>query len=97
MTAVELMTNLRNENVELWRDGERLRFRAPEGVLTPTRREAIVAWRDEIIVALRQPTRRTQRCEACLPTNWIDAPANEGRIRTTCRICGRFIGYRPAA
>lgn len=97
MTAGELVSRLRNENVELWLDGDRLRFRAPEGALTAAWREAIAARRGEIIAALRSPTGRSQRCESCLPANWIDGPPSSGRIRTTCRICGRFIGYRPAA
>ncbi len=30
------------------------------------------------------------------PANYIDVPLStpDGRIRTTCRICGKWIGYR---
>ncbi|ADB19098.1 hypothetical protein Psta_4454 [Pirellula staleyi DSM 6068] len=27
--------------------------------------------------------------------NWLDHPAKDGQIRTTCRQCGCFLGYRP--
>ncbi|MBX3421541.1 MAG: hypothetical protein KF752_08295 [Pirellulaceae bacterium] len=32
------------------------------------------------------------------PENYIEgrAPNRPGWIRTTCRVCGRFIGYRPS-
>ena len=30
-----------------------------------------------------------------LTENWVDEPAVAGKIRTHCKICGDFIGYRP--
>lgn len=36
------------------------------------------------------------RCKPqCYPRDWLDAPAVKGNIRTICRLCGTFIGYRP--
>ena len=30
-----------------------------------------------------------------LTENWVNEPAAAGKIRTHCKICGDFIGYRP--
>lgn len=29
------------------------------------------------------------------PENYVDEPPVAGKIRTHCKICGDFIGYRP--
>lgn len=31
------------------------------------------------------------------PKNWIDEPPKNGMIRTHCKVCGEFVGYRPAS
>lgn len=43
MNVPDLLTDLRQRGVHLWADGDQLRFRAPQGVLTAEDREQLVA------------------------------------------------------
>ena len=57
MTAAQLLAELRRLDVELWADGERLRYRAPPGVLTDALRRTLRARRLELIDVLGSDTR----------------------------------------
>jgi amino acid adenylation domain-containing protein len=54
MTAGELLAYLRKRGVELWADGDRLRYNAPKGVLTPFLRTELAECKSEILNILRQ-------------------------------------------
>lgn len=98
MKVDNLLQQLADLGVNLYLEGDRLRFRAPEGALTPDIRAAIGARRTMIINQLqgRSPAGGRPRCIYCNWRNWVDELPKNGRIRTTCGDCGRFIGYRPA-
>lgn len=97
MIAEAILRRLAERNVELYLEGDRLRFRAPAGVLTDDLRAGIAEHRTEIIGLLR-PRPAVAICEKCITCDrrdWVDEPVREGRIRTHYGRCGRFIGYRP--
>jgi len=89
----ELFGQLEDRNVHLYLDANLLRYRAPAGALTDQLREGITSHRSEIVTRLAASPR--PRCTSCELRHWVDAPPKDGRIRTTCGVCGRFIGYRP--
>ena len=97
MNTDELLAQLSRENITLYLDGDQLHFRAKQGALTNDKRAAIAEHRDEIIRRLAaKPGRATGSCNGyCDKRNWVDDAVNSSLIRTTCRICGKFIGYRP--
>ena len=53
MTGADVLTRLRAAGVEVWLDGESLRYRAAPGVLTPERLDWLRAHRDALVEALR--------------------------------------------
>lgn len=92
MTAAEAIDALSKMGVSVdCPSPGRIRLTVPVGDV-PT--EAVALARDykpELIDLL------TQSCQPHnKPENYIDAPApnRPGWIRTTCRVCGRFIGNR---
>lgn len=101
MTLDEIFLTLERTGIRLWLEGDRLRYRAPRDVMTEQVRSAIRAHRSAIIARLRLGQRKSTpepaQCSACDCRDWIDAPSQEGWIRTTCGRCGAFIGYRPAS
>ena len=54
MTALELLSNLSSKDIEIWADGDRLRYNAPKGALTPDFRKELAAHKSEILALLRQ-------------------------------------------
>ena len=98
MNIGKFLRDLRARDISIYLDGETLRFRAPAGALTTTLRDLVSRHRGEIICQLRDapsPEMGRRKCTICIPDNWRDEQSRNGRIRTTCRACGRFIGYRP--
>ena len=52
MTTADLLERLRQLDVRLWTEGDRLRFNAPEGILTAELRSELAARKREIIEVL---------------------------------------------
>jgi amino acid adenylation domain-containing protein/non-ribosomal peptide synthase protein (TIGR01720 family) len=53
-TIEEFLSYLRSLDVKLWADGDRLRYSAPEGTLTPTLRAEVVERKAEILTFLHK-------------------------------------------
>jgi tubulysin polyketide synthase-like protein len=61
MSAPELLSDLLARGVQVWRDGDLLRYRAPKGTLTDADRASIRAHKAELLRAL-------VTCTSC---NWL--------------------------
>ena len=63
MSVSDLVQAAAARGVELWFEGDRLRFRAPKGALTPEQRNDLVARRADVLTYLReQAARATTTC-----------------------------------
>ncbi|HKP12635.1 MAG TPA: condensation domain-containing protein, partial [Blastocatellia bacterium] len=60
MTIANLMSHLQNLDVRLWIEGDRLRYSAPEGALTPALRAELAERKSEVLAFLRQATTAAQ-------------------------------------
>ncbi len=101
MNIEQLLADLARNQVVIHLDGDRLRYRAPEGAITDDMRAVICEHRLAIIDQLQgsvpSHTTCSGKCVTCDTRDWQDHPPKRGRILTTCKRCGRFIGYRPAS
>ena len=61
MTGADVLIRLRAAGVEVWLDGESLRYRAAPGVLTPERLDWLRAHRDALVEGLRNRGHRDAR------------------------------------
>ena len=92
MTAETLLADLSARGVIVTVARDTIQLDAPSGVLTD---DDVVVLRDHKSSVLESLRSRCQPHNK--PENSVDAaaPNRPGWIRTTCRVCGRFIGYRP--
>ncbi|MEC4813807.1 MAG: amino acid adenylation domain-containing protein, partial [Scytonema sp. PMC 1069.18] len=56
MTLVEFLNNLSAQKIELWVEGDKLRYRAPQEALSPTLLSEIKKYKEEIILLLQKRT-----------------------------------------
>src|SRR4249920_490099 len=75
MTLVELLSTLRTRDINLWAEGERLRYSAPSGALTPDIREELSKYKANLLAFLSE-TERVRRVTRA-PINRI---SREGKL-----------------
>jgi pyochelin synthetase len=63
VTAGDIIAELEQVGLHLWEDDGKIRFRGPEGAMTPERRALIAGRRDEVVRALRERTGQAVRSE----------------------------------
>src|SRR5262245_27401359 len=54
MTLVELLSTLHNHDIDVWADGERLRYSAPSGAITPDIREELAKHKADLLTFLNE-------------------------------------------
>ena len=61
MSVTDLLRELEDQNIELWFEGDRLRFRAPKGVLSAELKARLAAQRSEVVAKLRSDAAGTEK------------------------------------
>jgi hypothetical protein len=86
MTPTDLLTELSCRGVMLEAKGNRLRYRAPQGILTPELRQALAEHKTSILRLLSAPPADVlsaapcARCGSRERWQWLDG-------RLPCRVC----------
>ena len=70
MTGAEILTYLQLQGVELWVEGDHLRYRAPKGLMTPLLLSALTSNKQEIVAALRQDNGSDENRQQSLGNNF---------------------------
>ena len=91
MTLVELLSTLRARDINVWADGERLRYSAPSGALTPDIREELVKHKADLLTFLNE-TDRVQRVTRA-PITKISARSKTPALHQPETV----VVYRPTA
>jgi amino acid adenylation domain-containing protein len=72
MTIIQFLSDLRRLNINLWVEGDRLRYSAPQGTLTPALKTELSERKVEILNLLCQTTATPATCQPLLPTSRND-------------------------
>jgi TubC N-terminal docking domain len=95
MTPGEILMQMQQMGVELWVDGQRLRYRALRGVLTPTLRDLLLAHKSTLIEALS--VEAWEERLAIMATDDVQAtitpagPHEPPQVGEQCLTCGRHL------
>src|SRR5436190_1639459 len=67
MKVLDFLTMLRDQDIQVWADGERLRCSAPAGALRPELRDELRQRKDDILNFLRSAGSLTRQPRAIIP------------------------------
>jgi len=76
-----VLTSLRKNGIELWAEGDSLRYRAPKGVVTSTIRAALEVYKPDLLTLLTAQAQRACTCEPIVGAAYVS-----GR-QPTCPAC----------
>ena len=81
MTTKQLLTELRDRDIRLWREDDQLKFSAPTGALTPELRAQIGSHREELLELLRGADASGESVQLLPVTRDQDLPLSFGQQR----------------
>jgi len=82
-SAERLLRDLRDRDVRLWREADRLCYRAPSGILTPALLDRIRSMKPDLLALLKHHTHSTSAANPC-PPNIVLLHAGPGKRRIFC-------------
>lgn len=101
MVGMTLIAEAKAVGLVVLADGEKLIVRGPKSAGAVALR--LLEHKADVMAVLGSAvesatTMRGDRPRCVVHVNhadWVDEPPSDGRIRTVCKVCGAFIGYRP--